>query len=63
MKRWFTAASLMPLPSDVKIGLPTNILNLTDVYKLFQMTDVMLQEKHNVDVTRKADNVPQDTTK
>ena len=63
IKRSFTAANLMLFPGDVKIRPPTNILNLTDVYKLFQMTDVMLQEKHNVDVTRKADNVPQDTTK
>ena len=59
----FTAANLMLFPGDVKIRPPTNILNLTDVYKLFQITDVMLQEKHDVDVTRKADNVPQDTTK
>ena len=58
----FTAVNLMLFPF-FKIRPPTNILNLTDVYKLFQMTDVMLQEKHNVDVTRKADNVPQDTTK
>ena len=63
MKRSFTAANLMLFPGDVKIRPPTDILNLTDVYKLFQMTDVMLQEKHNVDVTRKADNVPQGTTK
>ena len=59
----FTAANLMLFPGDVKIRPPTNILNLTDVYKLFQMTDVMLQEMHYVDVTRKADSVPQDTTK
>ena len=63
IKRSFTAANLMLFPGDVKIRPPTNILNLTDVYKLFQMTDVTLLEKHNVDVTRKADNVPQDTTK
>ena len=30
----------MPVPGDVKIGSPTNILSLTDVYKLFQMTEV-----------------------
>ena len=59
----FTAANLMLFPGYVQIRPPTNILNLTDVYKLFQMTDVMLQGKDNVDVTRKADNVPQDTTK
>ena len=36
----FTETSLMPVPGDVKIGSPTNILSLTDVYKLFQMTEV-----------------------
>lgn len=63
IKILFTAVNLMLFPGDVKIRPPANILNLTDVYKLLQMTDVMLQEKHNVDVTRKADNVPQGTTK
>ena len=37
----FTAANLMLFPGDVKIRPPRNILNLTDVYKLFQMTEVI----------------------
>ena len=69
IKSSFTAASLISFPGDVKTGPPTNILSFTDAYQLFQMTKVIfchckkLVTQHNVDVTRKADNVTEDATK